>query len=81
MKCGTTYRKCPSKQYYTYYTQARRDAPSIDSSWFSVNPVKLPNRELYRIVATVSNRAAPAVTGPSLLGIRLFTLEPVVFND
>jgi hypothetical protein len=42
MKCGTTYRKSPSKQYYTYYTQARRDAPSIGSSWFSVNPVKLP---------------------------------------
>jgi hypothetical protein len=42
MKCGTTYRKCPSKHYYTYYTQARREAPSIDSSWFSVNPVKLP---------------------------------------
>jgi hypothetical protein len=42
MKCGTTYRKCPSKHYYTYYTQARREVPSIDSSWFSVNPVKLP---------------------------------------
>jgi hypothetical protein len=25
-------------------------------------------RELYRIVATVSNRAAPAVTGPGLFG-------------
>jgi hypothetical protein len=28
----------------------------------------------------VSNRAAPAVTGPSMLDLRLFTLELVVFN-
>jgi hypothetical protein len=39
------------------------------------------NRELYRIVATVSNRAAPAVTGPSMLDRRMFTLELIVFNE
>ena len=42
IKCGTPYRKCLSKHCHAHCMQDRQLAPSIDSSWFSVNSVKLP---------------------------------------